>query len=274
MTDEPPHNPPANPAPESEAPNTDASPAVPEFFKPLARFAARNKKRSAKELQATRNLWIVIGGLAFLLIISMLMRPSAPPSTAAPASVSESDVAAIRAEIEMRRHEVNRHRAAEGKPPLPSRAEGTEEITARLRQDADTLVALIERYQELNAEKDREITEKNIAIIRSEQRREALAAELGEARARPREAAGAAAQLQAELTEALERSNRLAEELTAARQRIAKLEDNPPTDEVDILHRRLDEAKRARDFFEQRAIQLEARFENGGNDDGQADGGP
>lgn len=231
-----------------------------------------NKRRSAKELQATRNLWIVIGGLAFLLIISMLMRPSAPPT--APASVSDSDLAAIRAELEMRRVEVNRHRAAEGKPPLPSRAEGTEEITARLRQDADTLVALIERYQEINAEKDREITEKNIEILRSEQRREALAAELGEARTKPRQDAGASAQLQAELTEALERSNRLADELNTARQRIAELEDNPPSDEVDILHRRLDEAKRARDFFEQRSAQLEARFENGGDDDGQADDGP
>lgn len=222
--------------------------------------ARSNRKRNLKELQTVRNLWIVIGGLTFVLIITMLLRPSPPPPPPAASSNPATDYAVIRAELEMSLAEINRQRAEMGHPPLPSGTAGPSEITARLRQDAETLVALIDRYQRMISEKNREITEKNIEIIRAGQRNEELSIELEAARSAPAGDSGAAAQLEAELTEVLARSNRLADELAAARSQLAEMEANPPSDEVDILTRRLEEAKRARDFFEQRALQLEEAF--------------
>lgn len=275
MKDEPQQKPNPSPEPENEDTKAPEAPAVPESqapdesSEPVEEPAPpARKQRLSKEALAMRNLWIVIGGLALLLMISLLTRQWQPRSASTRALADDAEVAAIKADLEERRAELNRQRAELDLPPLSGRSDRAGDITARLRKDADTLVSLVERYQQLVAEKDREITEKNVEIIRSEQRREALAAELEEARGMPRESNdGRSAQLEEELAAALTRSNQLADQLTEARRSLAELEASPPSDEVDILNRRLDEAKRARDFFEQRAAQLERRLEGG--DDGE-----
>lgn len=214
------------------------------------------RQRSAKEYQSIRNLWIVIGGLTFLLIISMLFN-QAPERATVPAD--DPDVAAMRADLEMRRAELNRQRAELNLPPIAGRGEDLETITARLRKDADTLVSLIERSQQLVAEKDRLLTEKNVELIRSERIRESLTSELARSQTNPDDTA----RLRNDLSDALARANRLADELAGARELIEELSEDTSAAEIETLTRRLDEVTRARDFFELRAQQLEATRQNG-----------
>jgi len=208
-------------------------------------------RRAASLINSTRNLWIVIGGLALLLVISMLTS-IVPKRTAVAAG--DPELAALQADLEIRRAELNRQRAELNLPPLSGRGEDLATITGRLRKDAETLVSLIERSQSLIEEKDRLLTEKNIELIRAEQAREALHAQLAD---RQTDTTGTA-KLQQDLSDALARANRLADELADARKLIEELSEDTASAEVDTLNRRLEEVTRARDFFELRVQQLEA----------------
>jgi hypothetical protein len=209
-----------------------------------------------RDWRSVRNLWIAIGGLTFLLIVSMLVN-LAPKKAAL--NADDPDLAAMRADLEMRRAELNRQRAELNLPPLAGQGEDVTAITTRLRKDAETLVSLVDRYQQLIADKDRALAEKNMDLIRSEQVRESLTEQL----ARVQTNTAGSARMQSELAEAEARAKRLADELTEARTVIAELFDNSPVGEIETLKRQLDEAVRARDFFKQRAEQLEDSARNG-----------
>ncbi len=252
----------------TEAPVATGTESPEPVTRPDATQQPLRKMRTQWQLHATRNLWIAVAGLAILLFISVISRPPAPSPVVS--SADRADVRAVRAQLQSWQDDLNRRRAELGKSPLPPVGEGIDDITARISEDANTLVSIVRRYQELVAERDAEITEKNLEIIRAGQRREALAAELEEALAQPGPDTGGTGQLEAELTEALERAARLADELASARQRIEELEESPPDDEIEILNRRLEEAKSARDFFEERAERFEALLEAGAGDLGDA----
>lgn len=213
------------------------------------------RKRSVLDFQSIRNLWIVIGALAFLLIVSMLWNQK---PARVPVNPDDPDVAAMRAELNRQLAEFNRQRAEFNMPPL-ARGEDVAAIAGRLRRDAETLISLVDHYQQLVAEKDRALTEKNVELISSERVRASLTTEL----ARVQTNNTGTASLQAELSDALSRSNRLADELAEARAVIADLFENPPTNEIESLNRRLEEAARARDFYKERAEQLAAAARNG-----------
>lgn len=214
-----------------------------------------SRPRAANPLNSIRNLWIVISGLTFLLIVSMLFN-KAPQRMALPAD--DPSIAAVKSVIEMEIAELNRQRAELNWPPLAGGGEDISAITDRLRKDAETLVSLIENNQTLSAEKDRLLTEKNVALIRSEQVRESLTTEL----ARAQTHTDGTARLEADLSDALARANRLADELAGARKLIAELSEDTSSAEIETLKRRLDEVTRARDFFELRVQQLEASRQN------------
>lgn len=248
MTDAPPTPNPAE-QPDDDAPNPrETTAAIPAARQPAT-------PSGVVPSQANRNLWIAVGVLTLLFFISILLRPGPGGTSPAPAE-HDPDIAATRAEIEARRAELNRQRAEMNLPPLATRGEALEDITARMRKDGDTLISLIERSQQLLVEKDRLLTEKNVELIRSEQLREALSTELARAQVTNADAT----RMSDEVAAALARANALADELAAARRQIEELSANPPTDELDVMKRRLDEATRARDFFEQRAAELETRL--------------
>lgn len=212
-----------------------------------------------------RNLWITIGGLTFLLIVSMLVNLTQKKSRGA---VNGPDLAALQVELEVRRGELNRQRAELNLPPLAGRGEDVDAIRTRLRKDTDTLVSLVDRYQKLIAEKDGMLAEKNLDLIRSEQVRESLTDQL--ARVQTHSAGSAQMQVEAvesraraerlgtELVEVQARATRLADELAEARAVIAEFFDKPAAGDTDVLQRQLEEALRARDFYKQRAEQIEA----------------
>ena len=215
-----------------------------------------SRQRAAISTHSMRILWMVIGGLTLLLIVSLLLNRS-PQRVPLPAG--DPDVAAMQADLERHRSEINRQRAELNLPPLAGGGEDVHAITARLRKDADTLVLLIERSQQLIAEKDRLLTEKNIELIRSEQIRESLASELASAQSNT----AGSTQLEDDLSNALARANRLADELSDARKLIAELSEDTSSAEIETLKRQLNEAVRARDFFELRVQHLQATRQNG-----------
>lgn len=208
------------------------------------------KKRAANGSQSIRNLWIGVGGLAFLLILSMLAGKR-PGEAAAPAG--GADLAAMRAEVESLQAELNRQLAELDLPPLASQGEDPGVLTTRIRKDTDALIAMLEQARTAAADKDRLLTEKSRAFIESEKVRESLSAELARVQAN----SARNAEAEQEVTAALTRANRLADELAVAREMITELSAPQDNGELESLRQRLEEATRARDFFEQRALELE-----------------
>ena len=169
-------------------------------------------------------------------------------------ALGSSDVTQLQAEANAIRSQLNRERMSMGLRPLESGSESADDIAARLKKDADTMAALATSLESMLGEKDAVIAAKSSELLRSEQLRQSLAAE--------------SSRLQGELQRALvsgSEAERLRREFDLLKsQRDALIEElaakgnSVASDEFDELQRRLDEAVRAKDFFENRVKELEA----------------
>lgn len=167
-----------------------------------------------------------------------------------------ADVTQLQAEANAIRSQLNRERMSMGLRPLEGGSESAQDIAARLKKDAETMAALVESLEKMLGEKDAEITAKNSELLRSEQLRQSLAAE--------------SSRLQGELQRALvagseaERLRRDYDALKSQRDaltaELASKGDKVTLDEFEELKRRLDEALRAKDFFENRCKELESEL--------------
>jgi len=177
--------------------------------------------------------------------------------------VSNDDpaVAALRADLEAGRMELNRQRLNMGLPPLEGGSEPVEEIAARLKKDADTLVGLASRFQEMLAEKDQEVADKNAELIRAQQLRQSVVAESARLQAELQRAlvgGEEAAELRRQVANEQARRDAMAAELARMRDQLATA--NQPSADLDLVERRLEETTRAKEFFEARVTQLEAEL--------------
>ena len=169
-------------------------------------------------------------------------------------ALGSSDVTQLQAEANAIRSQLNRERMSMGLRPLESGSESADDIAARLKKDADTMAALATSLESMLGEKDAVIAAKSSELLRSEQLRQSLAAE--------------SSRLQGELQRALvsgseaERLRRefdlLKSQRDALTEELAAKGNSVASDEFDELQRRLDEALRAKDFFENRVKELEA----------------
>jgi flagellar motor protein MotB len=169
-------------------------------------------------------------------------------------ALGSSDVTQLQAEANAIRSQLNRERMSMGLRPLESGSESADDIAARLKKDADTMAALATSLESMLGEKDAVIAAKSSELLRSEQLRQSLAAE--------------SSRLQGELQRALvsgseaERLRRefdlLKSQRDALTEELAAKGNSVASDEFDELQRRLDEAVRAKDFFENRVKELEA----------------
>jgi outer membrane protein OmpA-like peptidoglycan-associated protein len=180
-------------------------------------------------------------------------------------SVSAADLTNLQAEVNARRNELNRQRIALGLAPLEGASEPIDDIATRLKSDADTLVALAGRFQEMLAEKDSEITAKNAEWLRSEQLRQTLAAEnsrlqteLGRALVEGSDGE----RLRSDLANLKSQRDALADELNATLEKLKTTSAGVSPEDYQVLERRLEEALRAKDFFEARVKQLEGDLTN------------
>jgi outer membrane protein OmpA-like peptidoglycan-associated protein len=201
--------------------------------------------------------FVIIALLGVLIVIGLRsnMRPAADDS---------AEVTALKAEANAVRDQLNRERMAMGLRPLEGNTESVEDVAARLKKDADVMVALATSLQSMIAEKDADLTAKSAELIRSEQLRLSLAAEASRLQQELQRAlvnGSDADLLRRNMDAANARRDALAAELESAKQALAAKGDVSQDDLAD-LQRRLEETMRARDFFETRVKELESQLSN------------
>lgn len=175
----------------------------------------------------------------------------------------DPSVAALKADVEARRTELNRQRMAMGLPPLEGGSEPIGDIATRLKKDTDMLVGLAGRFQEMLAEKDSELSARNGEILRGEQLRQSLAAESARLQGELQRAlvGGSEAEyLKSEVSNVKAQRDALAADLKLAKERLADLSDAVNPEQLADLERRYEEMKRTKEFYENRAKELEAEL--------------
>ena len=206
---------------------------------------------------AARSTWLVPAFVIIALLVVLVTLSLRKGG----GKVSPEDIGELQAEAQALREQLNRERMALGLRPLEGNAESMQDIAARLRKDAETMVALATSFQAMLAEKDAEISAKNTELIRSEQLRQTLAAESARLQGELQRAiAGGAGteSLRREIAAIQQERDALAAQLDQTRQQLAANTGGVSAEAHADLQRRLEEITRARDFFQARAAELEA----------------
>lgn len=179
---------------------------------------------------------------------------------------SPTELSTLQAQADALRSEYNNERSAMGLRPIESGSESLEDLSARVKKDTNSLIALAVTYQKMLGEKDSELTARNLELLRTENLRLGLANENARLQAElKRVSVGGSGveRLQRDLESAKNQRDALAAELATARQKIESMATTATADDVADLKRRLDETLRAKEFFEARAKTLEAEPSGG-----------
>ncbi|TAG08277.1 MAG: hypothetical protein EAZ42_11260 [Verrucomicrobia bacterium] len=177
----------------------------------------------------------VIWGFVIVALLGVMLMMSVRGGLFNPAPKSEANQ--LEAELDARRSELNRMRIEAGLSPISSNAEPVDDIAKRLKADADTLVSLSARFQEMLAEKDTELTARSAELIRSEKTRAALTAESARIQSELQRALVSASDvelLRRDLAAMRSQRDALAEQLKAQGER-------PSSADLQTLQSRLDE---------------------------------
>jgi len=204
----------------------------------------------------------VILALVIIVLLGVLVVAGLRRNTGRSA-VSADDLTEIQSEAKALRAQLNRERMALGLRPLAGGSEPAEETAARLKKDADTLVAMTASVQSLLAEKETELSARSAELLRSEQLRHSLATESARLQGELQRAlvGGSEADLlRRDLTAMKSQRDALAAELAALRQAAATAGPGASQDELADLKRRCEEALRAKDFFAARVQELEGNL--------------
>lgn len=172
-------------------------------------------------------------------------------------------LAALKADVKAGEMELNRQRMAMGLLPLENGTESIDETATRLKTDADTLVALAGRFQQMLGEKDAEITARNAELLRSERVRQDLITEntrLSSEYQRALISGSEAETLKKLLADSQATRDALADELAKVREKLAEMSNSVSGDEFSDLQLRFDETLRSKQFFENRVKGLEAEL--------------
>jgi outer membrane protein OmpA-like peptidoglycan-associated protein len=200
--------------------------------------------------------FVIIALLGVLIVIALRGRTGGTGAATA-------DLTELQAEANALRGQLNRERMAMGLRPLEGNYEAVEDVAARLRKDADTMVALAGSLQSMLAEKDAGLSAKNSELIRSEQLRQSLAAESARLQAELQRAlvSGSDADLlRRDLAAMKSQRDALAAELATVRRELEAKGRGVSADEFADLQRRFEECQRAREFFEARVAELEGEL--------------
>ena len=202
-------------------------------------------------------LAFVIVALMGVLIGVLLHNRSPSPD------YNKDDLTDLQSEVDARRAELNRQRVAMGLSPLDGSSEPIGDIADRLKKDADSLVSLATRYQEMLAEKDKEMAATSSKLLDSEKLRRSLYDEnnrLQGERDRALIASSDGDRLRADLASMKDQRDALSQELAAAKEAMRTMHAGVSAEEFAELQRRFDEARRAKEFFEARVAELEGEL--------------
>lgn len=209
-----------------------------------------NASASKSSLPPAVALAFVIIALLGVLIV-MVLKNGTPFS--ASSSTGNDRLAVLKSEVDARRAELNRQRAAQGLSPIEGGSEPMEDIAGRLKKDADSLVALSARFQQMLTERDAEITAKSSEILRSEKLRQSLYAENTRLQSdlnRALVGGSDAERLRSDLADLKAQRDAIAADLAAAKQKMLTMSAGVSSDDFADLKRRYEETLRAKEFFE------------------------
>ncbi|MGD9417956.1 MAG: OmpA family protein [Verrucomicrobiota bacterium JB025] len=230
---------------EDQTPEPEAAPQA----------APATAEGGTQQITPVMALTFVVIALLGALIVIAVNKGARGGSTAESAELKE-----LRAEESALREDLNRGRMAMGLRPLEGGSEPVDEIAGRLKRDADTMVALASSFQSLLDEKEAEIGAKNTELLRSEQLRQRLVDQTGRLQSQLQQALveGSDAQLlRRDLTAMQQQRDALAKELSAVRDELAGASGGVSVEDYKRLEGQLEEALRARDFYEARVKELE-----------------
>jgi outer membrane murein-binding lipoprotein Lpp len=147
-----------------------------------------------------------------------------------------------------------------GLSPIGGTTEPIEKVSARLKEDADTLVALAGSYEQMLIETKTELAKKSGELLNSEQLRQSLVVEGQRLNSQLQQAllaGGESDQLRSMVEKLNAQRDAMVTELESLR---AKLASGASSGDLADMQRRLDEAQRAKEFFEKRNTELEAEL--------------
>ena len=200
-------------------------------------------------------LLFMILAMLIVLAVTVVRRGETPKS-----SGEDPTVAAIKADLDARRSELNRQRLAMGLSPLEGSSEPVEEIAKRLRTDAETLAGISGKFQQMLADKDAELSASNAETIRLLKLRQDVSLENGRLQSELQRALIASAEvdrLKMMLADAQAQREAISRELAMLKEEMATLGAGVSDEEFAALQRRYEETLRAKEFFEARAKELE-----------------
>lgn len=184
------------------------------------------------------------------MVIVMVLKNGKLVSNVAPENLKE-----LQAEVDARRAELNRQRATMGLSPIEGGSEAMGDVANRLKDDADALVVLAKKFEQLIAEKDVELTGRNAELLRSETIRKALTDDNARLKADLQRAlvnGSDADLLRRDLADLRSQREALSAELAELRKK-----GGVSSEDYAELKRRFDETLRAKEFFEARVKELE-----------------
>ncbi len=199
--------------------------------------------------------------LAFVIIallgVLIVMVLKSGTTSSAP---DDGRLATLQSDVDARRSELNRQRIAMGLSPIEGVSEPIEDIASRLKKDADSLVGLAARFQQMIEEKDKLLTASNSEVLRSEKLRQSLFAENSRLQSDLNRAligGSDSDRLRGDLADLKAQRDALGDELAATRQKMLTASGGPSAEDFADLKRRFDETLRAKEFFESRVKELE-----------------
>lgn len=143
---------------------------------------------------------------------------------------------------------------------VPGGGEQIQDIATRIRKDAETMVLLSERYQQLVDDTHAEMLRKNADLMRSEQYRQRTTDDLLNLKQELERAKGAtheADSLRREVADLKTVRDEQAKELESLKLQVANLGEMVSKADMMDLQRRFEETLRAKEFFESRVKELE-----------------
>ncbi len=192
----------------------------------------------------------LLGGIVAISLRGGLGRSSQDPA----------ELARLQAQTNALHNQLNRERLSMGLRPLEGGTESVEDVAERLKKDADTMVILASGLEKMLNESMADFKAKSEDLLRSEQLRQSLAADSVRMQEELRRATVAGAEvdmLRRELDKGKSRSEALMNELEGLRKDLAARGEGASQNDMLDLQRRLDEALRAKDFFEAKLIELQ-----------------
>lgn len=178
-------------------------------------------------------------------------------------AADSEEVRALKAKVSAAEADLNASRMALGLRPREGTAEPVEDVAARLKKDADTMVALANSFQTMIGEKELELSAKSAELLRSEQLRQSLSLEMEKLRQQLGSALVSATdldRLRRDMDTLRAQRDALSDETAKLRSELASRGEGVSKDDFADLERQLDETTRAKEFLEARVRELDAQL--------------